>query len=85
MIKFAAVTIVAVSVLGCAGPTILAKPGAGAPELEQDKYACEVQWEQSAEGMTFRRDPATNPYYGYARKDRIVECLKHKGWQAQGS
>jgi hypothetical protein len=72
-------------VLGCGGPTLLVKDGAGQPELEADKYACEVQWEQSAEGMTFRRDPLANPYYGFARKGRIVECLKHKGWTVQGS
>ena len=71
--------------VGCAGPTIMVKDGSGQPELEADIYACEVQWEQSAEGMTFRRDPVGNPYYGYARKGRIVECLQHKGWKVQGS
>lgn len=70
---------------GCAGPTIMVKDGAGSPELDQDKYACEVQWEQSAEGMTFRRDPVGNPYYGYARKGRIIDCLQQKGWKVQGS
>lgn len=71
---------VVVFLASCGGPMIFEKPGAGTAELEADRYACQRQWEQSAQGIAFALDPLGNAYYGVHARAVIQQCLEHKGW-----
>ena len=80
LLLLSVVVLFALLTSGCGGPMIFAKPGAGPSELEADKYDCQVQWDQSAQGMAFARDPLNYAYYGFQYKGKMVACLAHKGW-----
>ncbi len=65
---------------GCGGPMLFAKAGATPTDLERDGYDCEVQWDQSSQGIAFRLDPLGNLYQLTQVRDYHTACMARRGW-----
>lgn len=68
---------------GCGGPTVMLKDGAGATELEHDKYECKVQIERGPYAMAYALNPLGNMQYPMQARREMIECLQHRGWRVQ--
>ena len=72
--------IVALSLFGCGGPMLFAKPGGDSAQLEHDSYDCEQEWERSSKAIAYRLDPLGNLWVlSFVRSD-MEACMKQKGW-----
>ena len=76
-------SVLMVSLSGCAGPTLYEKAGATTKDFENDKYDCEVQMDQSSGAIAYRQDPLAHMHYLTQVKDDMARCLKRKGWTEQ--
>jgi hypothetical protein len=70
----------AVLLSSCA-PAIYEQAGYGQEKLASDAYECRVQWDQSAMGQQFARDPLQYASYGFMARSEMQRCLEHRGWK----
>ena len=72
--------IVAVLVIGCGGPMMFAKDGAGQSDLQNDSYDCRTQWDMSSGAHAYRADPLGHMNVLSESRDFMKACMMRKGW-----
>ena len=73
----------AVAVLSACGQMLYSKPGSTTAQLEIDQYECKGEWDQSANGREYARDPIQFAWYGFSARGEMQSCMEHRGWKRE--
>lgn len=67
----------------CGGPMMFAREGGTTQHLQADQYECQREWNESAMGQQFARDPIQYASYGFNARGIMQRCMEHRGWTRQ--
>ena len=78
-----AFAVLSLGALSACGQILYSKPGGTTAQREIDQYECKGEWDQSANGREYARDPIQFAWYGFSARGEMQRCMELRGWKRE--